>query len=306
MRIHKQLIEPGSCWIKWWLSPFPRSPGFFLDLGGSALRFTPEPGPAHIQAPSVDPGWIESCVRGLDDTVWLPLSQDDLQTDFLASVRERQVSRVVEVDASTSAIDAGVDSGDRSGSRSGSSVQEIPVFSPVDSLVAGDFVSAGCGPRGAVVAFPWIPGFTSGEERWGPFLASCVQNKVQNLLVMQPSIEDGAKRELARRCASDAQYSELFHVADDGNRDFADLRKAASSLGLALVCERPHGAELLKVRRNRQIAAALLVAADFGLDSHGAARSQEFYRGSNDARARTTRPVGDCRRGKPEGCRVVE
>ena len=258
MKLSERLPEPSAGWVRWWSRTWPRPSGLFFDPGRFSIGHSSS-SPATGEEPTSIDAWDD-----VDDVVYVPAaSSRGWREDLVGMASARGVPLTVEVRP-----------GDDVGGLLAAPTSILPLWVDFEALV-GDCERLRAAPAGCAVLLAWLPAFTAPEERWRLLVEAVADSSAETLVIAAPELAPEAKRALAERCDTEAQYSQLFHgaVVAEGAEGLRALRRAAAESGLGIVPERPMPQAPERLRRNRLLSAALTTAAEVALDA-----AQELYR----------------------------
>lgn len=237
----RQRAEPARFWIGHRPRLWKASDRVWLDLAGRALGGV-------SAAPRLSPLPAES---GIDGLVYVPPV-----APRLCEERDAMVESLLE--------------GGRSVLVQNCTGQPMPraegytvVWDPLAELLEqGDEWSNV--PRGAVVAWPLIPGLLDGRGTWREACERLSGAGVSFVQPLSPTLTAQDRRQLAKRLEVEEEgaYGRLFHGDPPSERDFA---REAASCGLGVWMPRPDVPESGRAGRNLRLSQTLALAGEMWL-----------------------------------------
>jgi len=235
----RQLPEPARFWIAFAVRRWRGMNAPWTDLAGGLYH---PPSRPPLALPELDAGRV-------DDLLYLPPVAPSLaaaRDRLAAALAEEGIPVLLQL---------------RCGERCAAPPPTTVVYDLLGPLLSGELACLSELPAGSCAAWPLVPGISDRPELWREGLARLRDAGAAVVQACRVEIEPAARSRLAAERSSRV-FDALFHGTPPSERAFARL---AHRHGIAPFLARPtSGATPLK-RRNRQLAAALLMAGELTL-----------------------------------------
>jgi len=242
MRLLQQIPDPGHFWIRMVPRPWPGPEGPWLDLATSSIGRS-DAG----TAPDLSALANQEC----DDLLYVPPVPPELgeSRDLACSELISGGSQVlVQLRPGESCAVDGA----------------LVVFDLLQVLLEGDLEPLARLQPGSAVAWPLIAGVTDTENLWESGLDFLRTSGVECVQGVSVHLSAAERRRISESFEADA-YERLFHGPAPSEREFA---RRSSAAGFRFRIARPLPGGPARLRSNRRLAEALVVAGDLWLRLH--------------------------------------